>query len=267
MKRALVAFIFTFITFVIQAQEFIAAAAIGGNQQLNYFIDQELIYPLSAYDTGKEGKVILGYSIDEKGQIAHIKLKAGLTPECDREAIRILRMIEWNPATLNGIPVKDNGVFDVSFNIKKYNRLCKQRGYSALLYPYEPQDTSGTIYLYRNLETAPHPIFTNQKINMAGFVAANLKYPDAAIKQNLSGVVTVGFVVETHGRISNTHIVNSLGAGCNEEALRIVRMIKWMPGTLNRMAVRTRMSISISFSLEQGPDGNFNPNVKSSYGG
>lgn len=176
-------------------------------------------------------------------------------------------MIEWNPATLNGIPVKDNGVFDVSFNIKKYNRLCKQRGYSALLYPYEPQDTSGTIYLYRKLETAPHPIFTNEKINLAGFVAANLIYPDAAIKQNLSGVVTVGFVVETHGKISNTHIVNSLGAGCNEEALRIVRMIKWMPGTLNRMAVRTRMSISISFSLEQGPDGNFNPNVKSSYGG
>jgi hypothetical protein len=131
-KRALVAFIFTLITFVIQAQEFIAAAAIGGNQQLNYFIDQELIYPLSAYDTGKEGKVILGYSIDEKGQIAHVIIRESLTPDCDREAIRILNMIEWEPATLNGIPVKDNGVFDISFNIKKYNRLCKQRGYSAL---------------------------------------------------------------------------------------------------------------------------------------
>lgn len=267
MKRTLASLIFTFITLILHAQEFTPASAIGGNQQIKYFIEQELIYPPSAYDNGKEGNVVISYAVDEKGQIAHIIFREKLTPECDRETLRIFRMIEWEPATLNGIPVKDNGVFEVCYNIKKYNRLCKQRGYTAILCPYEPQDTSGTIYQYRNLETAPHPIFTNEKINLAGFVAANLKYPDAAIKQNLSGVVTVGFVVEPHGRISNTHIVNSLGAGCNEEALRIVRMIKWMPGTQHRLAVRTRMSISISFSLDQGPDGNFNPNVKSSYGG
>jgi TonB family protein len=266
-NRSLASVIFTFLAFVLHAQEFIPASAIGGNQQIKYFIDQELIYPPSAYETGIEGKVAINYSVDEKGQIAYIIFRDKLTPDCDRETLRIFRMFEWEPATVNGIPVKDNGVFEVSFNIKKYNRLCKQRGYTLLLYPYEPQDTSLTIYQYRNLETAPHPIFTNEKINLAGFVAANLKYPDAAIKQNLSGVVTVGFIVEPHGRISNTYIVNSLGAGCNEEALRIVRMIKWMPGTQHRMAVRTRMSISISFSLEQGPDGNFNPNVKSSYGG
>jgi protein TonB len=266
-KRALTLIIFTFTYFVLQAQDFTPAQPCGGKQQLKYFIDQELIYPASALEAGTEGTVSILYSATEKGQITQVSIRKNLSPECDHEALRIFRMIEWEPATLSGIPVKDHGVFEIQFNIKKYKRLCKQRGYVAILYPYEPQDTSGTIYQYRNLETAPYPIFTNEKINLAGFIAANLKYPDAAIKQNLSGVVRVGFIVETHGRISNTQIVNSLGAGCNEEALRIVRMIKWMPGTINHKAVRTRMIISIHFSLEQGPDGNFNPNVKSSYGG
>lgn len=267
MKRAIFLFFFTFSSFAPQAQEFISVQPTGGKQQLKYFIDQELIYPASALEAGTEGTVSISYSATEKGQVAQVNFRKTLSPECDREAMRIFRMIEWQPATIRGIPVNDSSFFDISFNLKKYSRLCKQRGYTVHFYPYEPMDTSGTIYLYRNLETAPHPIFTHEKISLAGFVAANLKYPEAAIKQNLSGVVTVAFVLEPHGKISNTHIVNSLGAGCNEEALRIVRLIKWMPGTINHKAVRTRMSISIHFSLEEGSDGNFNPNVKSSYGG
>ena len=176
-------------------------------------------------------------------------------------------MIEWDPATKIGIPVADSGTFEVEYNLKKYNRLCKRRGYSQILIPYEPMDTSGTIYYYRNLDVAPHPIFTNKDINIAGYIAANLKYPDAAIKQNLSGTVKLGFVVENHGKISNLRVLTALGAGCNEEAIRIVQLMKWMPGIKNDLAVRTRMSISINFNLESGPDGIFNPNIKSSYGG
>lgn len=247
------------------AQEYIPAQASGGKQQLRYFIDQELIYPEAEFDVAKEGKAVLDYFINEKGQISHISFSENSTPDFNKEALRIFRMIEWEPATIRGIPISDSGTFSIEFNIHKYNRLCRQRGYTKLLYPFEPIDTSMKIYLYKNLETAPHPVFTNDKINLAGFIAANLKYPDAAVKQNLSGVVKLAFIVEPHGRISNTRIVNSLGAGCNEEAIRIVRMIKWMPGTINNKAVRTRMSISINFSLD--PDGNFNPNIKSSYGG
>ncbi len=267
MKRSITLIILIFFTYTLLAQEYIPAQPTGGKQQLKPFIDQELIYPPSALESGKEGIVSLFYSVNEKGQISQVSFRKKLSPDCDQETMRIFRMIEWEPATYRSIPVKDSGVFSIDFNVQKYNRLCKQRGYISLLYPFEPQDTTGTIYLYRNLGTAPHPVFTNNKITLAGFVAANLKYPEAAIKQNISGVVKVAFIVETHGKISNTTIVNSVGAGCNEEALRIVRLIKWMPGTYNHMAVRTRMSISINFSLDQGPDGNFSPNVKSSYGG
>lgn len=248
-------------------QEFIPLQPAGGRGQLKYFTEQELMYPQAEYDAGTEGKVVILFAVTEKGQVELVRFGKRVSAGCDAEAMRIFRMVEWEPATRLGIPTADSGSFEVEFNIKKYSRLCKRRGYSMIYYPFEPRDTTSTIYEYRNLETAPHPIFTNDKISLAGFIAANLKYPEAAIKQNLSGIVKVGFIVEPHGRPSNIRILNSLGAGCNEEAIRIVRMIKWMPGTINHTAVRTRMSISINFSLEPGRDGNAVPNIRSSYGG
>lgn len=268
MKRLMFLLILlTFYTYLLDAQEFHPSSPAGGKSQLKYFIEQELIYPEVALLKKTEGKSELKYKVNENGQISFVTFTNSLSVETDRETLRIFRMLEWEPATLAGIPVADSGIFSIDYNTKKYKHLCKNRGYSFHLYPYEPTDTTGTIYYYRNLDATPRPIFTNPNINLAGFIAANLKYPEAAIKQNLSGIVKLGFVVEPHGKISNLKIINSLGAGCNEEAIRIVRLIKWMPGIKYDLAVRTRMSISINFNLESGPDGLFNPNIKSSYGG
>ena len=268
MHRSIILLLFfPFLFNLLHAQEVTPSSPAGGKSQLKYFIDQELIYPEVALQRNTEGNCRIRYFVDNKGQISHIKFLSNVSPECDEETLRIFKMIEWDPASKIGIPVADSGTFEVEYNLKKYNRLCKRRGYSQILIPYEPMDTSGTIYYYRNLDVAPHPIFTNKDINIAGYIAANLKYPDAAIKQNLSGTVKLGFVVENHGKISNLRVLTALGAGCNEEAIRIVQLMKWMPGIKNDLAVRTRMSISINFNLESGPDGIFNPNIKSSYGG
>lgn len=251
----------------LRAQDVLPSAPAGGKSQLKYFIDQELIYPKVALQTKTEGDCVLKYYVNEKGHISQVILLNKVSPECDQETLRIFNMIEWEPATKIGIPRADSGIFEIEFNLKKYAKLCRKRGYTVHLYPYEPMDTSGIIYYYRNLDKMPIPVFTNPAINLSGYIAANLKYPDAAIKQNLSGTVKLGFVVEPHGKISNLKILSSLGAGCNEEAIRLVRLLKWMPGIKNELAVRTRMSISINFSLESGPEGNFNPTIKSSYGG
>lgn len=267
MKKFLLIFLLSFPVLYLYSQDFMPAQPLGGKQQLKYFIQSEIIYPQADLASGTEGTVQLRYGIDEKGQVSFVSFSKKVSAGCDREALRIFRMIGWEPARLRSIPVKDTGSIEIEFNIRKYNRLCRNRGYSAILYPYEPVDTSGMIYAYGKLDTAPHPIFTNDQINLAGFVAANLNYPEAAIKQNVSGVVKLLFIVEPHGRVSNIQIANSVGAGCNEEAIRILRLIKWMPGTVNRKAVRTEMSMSINFSFDRGRDGNFNPTVKSSYGG
>lgn len=264
------AYIFSIILFInyscLFAQDFIKSQPVGGKHQLDYFIDQELIYPPDMYDDGIEGKVFFLFDIDEKGLISNVRDIVSPHESALNEVMRIFKLIEWVPATFRGYPTKDTKHFEVEFNIKKYNRLCKSRGYKSILNPFEPIDSSNTIHWYRTLDSTPHPIFADNNQNLASYIAANLKYPELAIRQNVTGVVKLNFVVETNGKISNLIIVNSVGAGCNEEAIRILRSLKWMPGILYEKAVRTRTSLSISFSLDPSNNGLFNPVVKSSYG-
>jgi len=246
------------------AQEFVPVEPVGGNAQLRYFISQELLYPESALLAPDEGVVSIRFAADNTGKILNYQLIKTVTPACNNEALRIFRLIEWHPALRRGIPVVDTGYFEIEFSKKKYARLCRQRGYSTILQPYEPTDSSGIIFAYNKLETRPYPVFTNNNITLSGFVAANMIYPEAAIKQNMSGVVKLSFVVETNGHSSNINVINSVGAGCTEEAIRLLKLIKWMPGTIGNQAVRSRLSLTLSFSLD-GQEA-VSTGIRSSYG-
>ncbi|HLN52993.1 MAG TPA: energy transducer TonB [Lentimicrobium sp.] len=267
MKYIASSLIFFFLYFASSAQDHTGAQPVGGKQQLIYFIEQEIVYPEQMYNDKIEGTVSFLFDINETGHITAIKDIKTPDSAALAEALRIFRLIEWIPANNGGIKVPDTKLFEIEFDISKYNRICRTRGYKNKVNPFEPVDTSLKIYWYRNLDSAPKPVFIDQKENLAVFIANNLQYPELAIRQNVTGVVKINFIVETNGRASNVTIENSVGAGCNEEAIRILRMLKWMPGIYEDKAVRTRTSLSINFSLDRGKDGIFNPVVKSSYGG
>ncbi len=68
------------------------------------------------------------------------------------------------------------------------------------------------------------------------------------MEHNLSGTETVEFIVEASGRISNIRPIAHIGGGCCEEAVRLVKLLKWYPGIKGNMAVRTSVSINITFN-------------------
>ncbi len=267
MKHITLCFTAILLTTTLSAQDFSEAQPAGGNPQLNSFIDQELVYPEDSYNSKVEGTVSFLMDVDETGHVTGIREIACPDSSTFKEALRIFRMVEWTPAYKGGFKVKSSRLFKIDFNINKYNRLCKLRGYRSIINPFEPVDSSLKIYWYRNLDSAPRPIFADSKETLSGFIAKNLQYPEPAIRQNVAGVVKLTFIVETNGRVSNIEVANSVGAGCNEEAIRLLRLMKWMPGIVDNNAVRTRTSFSISFSLDRGKEGIFNPVIKSSYGG
>jgi protein TonB len=56
--------------------------------------------------------------------------------------------------------------------------------------------------------------------------------------------------VEPDGSISNPEIVRDIGAGCGEEALRIVNMMpEWIPGRQRGKAVRVQFNLPVRFDL------------------
>lgn len=80
---------------------------------------------------------------------------------------------------------------------------------------------------------------------------ATLKYPAAAQQNNLEGKVTVSFVVDTLGHVAEHRVVRGIGSGCDEEALRVARLIPatWTPGRLGNRAVPVRHYLAFTFRL------------------
>jgi protein TonB len=82
------------------------------------------------------------------------------------------------------------------------------------------------------------------------FLATNLHYPPEAFRLDIQGQVSIEFVVETSGTISNLRTLNFLGGGCDTEAMRLARTICWIPAVKNGKHVRSIMKLDIQFRLD-----------------
>ncbi len=82
-----------------------------------------------------------------------------------------------------------------------------------------------------------------------GALTKEIKYPEIAKKAGVEGRVMIQFVVTREGEITDKVVVRSLGAGCDEEALRALSKMKFNPGLQRGKPVAVRMTIPITFKL------------------
>lgn len=241
--------LFIFFGMALSAQQITPASCYGGKRLLKEFIKEEMVYPPLEQRRHIEGTVELSFLVEPDGNVSDLNVHKSVSPAIDQEAIRVFKHILWYPALEFGKPIPYINKFEMKFYVKRYEKICKARGYEKINYIHTPVDTSYVIYPMLDVEGAPKPIYNSTNYNFSSFVSNNLEYPEAAFKQNISGTVKLKFVVEPSGRISNILIENAVGGGCTEEAIRVVKLIKWSPGILEGMAVRTWMCLEITFDI------------------
>ena len=89
------------------------------------------------------------------------------------------------------------------------------------------------------------------------YLAQNIEYPEQARQMGVQGRVYVQFIVEKDGSISGVTAVKGIGAGCDEEAERVMSgASNFKPGTQRGMPVRVRMVLPIIFKLNDDVDKN-----------
>lgn len=92
------------------------------------------------------------------------------------------------------------------------------------------------------------PQFPGGEKEMVKFIKSNLKYPDMARKTGVSGTVIINFIVQSDGKISNIKAIRGIGSGCDEEAVRIFRLMPdWIPGKNCGKPVSFRYTIPVRF--------------------
>lgn len=94
------------------------------------------------------------------------------------------------------------------------------------------------------------PEFEGGMAAMYKWLGKKLNYPEEAQRIGKEGKVVLSFVIEKNGEISDLKIIKSVGFGCDEEAIRVVKkMPKWKPGMQGGRPVRVRFVLPLSFKL------------------
>lgn len=85
------------------------------------------------------------------------------------------------------------------------------------------------------------------------FIHDNINYPEMAQESGIQGTVYVKFIIEKDGSISNVEIIRGIGGGCDEEAIRILRMMpKWKPAMSQGKPVRIKFNMPFKFTIMDG---------------
>lgn len=217
------------------------------NNLIKSFIQSHMVYPEEAIAHKEEGTVIIVFDIDKNGKLSNTKVTKSVSKEVDSAAVKLFELILWNPSTYLGKTMDGSSEFKIKYNIKRYETLVKKRGYTQIQLPYEPLSKSLKIYTVKELDVAPEAIYDSTYKSPQDFITQNLVLPDAALKLNMTGDVKLRFLIEVNGLPSNIMVIEPLGGGCTEEAIRIVQLMKWIPGIKNNEAVRTCYNLSFKF--------------------
>lgn len=100
------------------------------------------------------------------------------------------------------------------------------------------------------------PEFPGGPRGFGRFLQKKLKYPEKLQRANLNVpnlVVKVQFIVNTDRTVSDFEILKSVGYGCDEEAIRVLKLTsgKWTPGKQDGKFVRTRFTQPITFIISE----------------
>jgi len=94
------------------------------------------------------------------------------------------------------------------------------------------------------------PEFPGGPVEMMKYLRNNISYPPLAVDNGVEGTVIVTFVVNKGGNIVDAVVARGIGAGCDEEALRVIRaMPSWKAGMQRGKPVKVKYSVPVKFKL------------------
>jgi protein TonB len=83
-------------------------------------------------------------------------------------------------------------------------------------------------------------------------ITSEIKYPEEAKKDGIQGKVLVQFIVDKDGTITDSKVIRGIGHGCDEEALRVVKLLKpFKSGMEEGKPVNVKMVLPIMFTLAE----------------
>jgi TonB family protein len=207
----------------------------GGKTAWNLFFRKNFKYPEEALTTGINRIVSVKFIISKKGSIKKAEMITGIDKTYDKAILKVVNMMpDWTPFLKDGVPV------EVPFEL---NILLNLDG------PFKDD-----VILDKQIEKQPE--YPGGDDAMMKFLRDIIQYPTTAQQSGTQGTVYIRFVVRYTGKVTDRKVVNRIGNGLDEEALRVVKeMPDWIPGRDNGKAVSVYHTIPIKFKLNSDRGG------------
>jgi len=98
----------------------VIAEFVGGSKAFSKFVSDSTRYPLDERERGISGEVIVSFIIERDGSLSNIKIRKGVSPGLDAEAIRLFKsMPKWSPAMNDGKAVRIYYSLPLFFNLNE----------------------------------------------------------------------------------------------------------------------------------------------------
>lgn len=138
------------------------------------------------------------------------------------------------------------GTFDVKGNDDANGEILKAKDVIAEPEPPKHEEENKVFDIVEQ-----QPLFPGGPAALMKYLSEHTKYPVVAQENGVQGRVTVQFVVEKDGSISDVHVLRGVDPSLDKEAVRVVKsMPRWTPGKQNGINVRVNYRVPVLFRLQ-----------------
>ncbi len=197
--------------------------------------------------------VVLGafsYTVHEKNTAGFGELEE-IAPE--EEIIPITRQQEITPPPPPEVPkvaeviniVEDDVEIDDELDIADVEADQDTEVEIVQMQEEEEVEEEEVFYIVENM-----PEFPGGDVALRTYIAQNVKYPEIAKENGLSGKVFVQFVINQKGEVQDVKIARGVDPALDKEAIRVVQNLpKWKPGSQRGKPVKVSYTVPINFQL------------------
>jgi protein TonB len=94
------------------------------------------------------------------------------------------------------------------------------------------------------------PIYPGGDLALLTYLSDNIKFPQPAIDNNITGTVYVSYVVDQKGKVTDVTLVRGVHPVLDQEAVRVVKTLDgYTAGKQRGIPVKVKYTVPISFKL------------------
>ena len=187
-----------------------------------------VVYPEDARRDGTEGRVIVQFVVDERGEVSDAECTLDPDPRLCAAAVQAIASSSFTPGLHEGRPVRVRFALPVRFALNDAE-------------PVGPAGRGADVY--ETVDTPPQMIGGMQALSRA------FRYPEAARAEGVEGKVFVQFVVSETGEVLDPICMENPDPRLCTSAIQAVSQQRFSPGIKNRQPVKVLYTVPVNFVL------------------